>query len=64
MQSTILEITFAVSSIGSPLPSCVSLGDRNKVFPPKCVIPTSNETLVLVEDLSNIRAKVLFCNGV
>ena len=42
----------------------LSLGDKNKVFPPKCVIPTSNETLVLVEDLSNIRAKVLFCNGV
>ena len=47
--STIELKTMAVSSIGSPLPSCKSLTDRKLALPPSCVIATSKDTLVLVK---------------
>ena len=42
--------TLAVSDIGSPLPICKSLDDRKIALPPNWYIPTSNETLVRVDD--------------
>ena len=49
----------AVSSIGSPLPSCKSLTDRKLALPPSCVMATSKDTLVLVEDFSKIKPRNL-----
>ena len=45
--------------MGSPLESCNSLPERNKELPPISLIPTSNETLVLVEGCSKTSPKVL-----
>ncbi len=58
--SQYLSIVFIVSSIVSPLPSWVVRISRYIACPPNCVIPTSKETLVLVEDFSNNIAKVWF----
>ncbi len=60
--STIEEITFAVSAIGSPRPSCVSWPDRNSALPPSWDMPASKETRVRVEALVKIIAKTLPCN--
>ena len=49
----------AVSSIGSPLPNCKSLTDRKLALPPSCVMATSKDTLVLVEDFSKIKPRNL-----
>ena len=49
----------AVSSIGSPLPSCKSLTDKKLALPPSCVMATSKDTLVLVEDFSKIKPRNL-----
>ena len=54
--STNLDRTFAVSLIGSPLPNWISLVDRNNAVPPNSYIPTSKETLVLVDDFWKIIA--------
>ena len=48
--STNLLKTFAVSLIGSPLPNCMSLVDKKRAVPPNSYIPTSKDTLVLVDD--------------
>ena len=45
--------------MGSPLESCNSLPERNKELPPMSLIPTSNETLVLVEGCSKTSPKVI-----
>src|SRR3989440_10787742 len=42
----------------SPRPSCKSLGFRNRACPPSCVIPTSNDTRVRVDDFSKIIARL------
>ena len=57
MQSNIELNTLAVSSTGSPRPSCRSFTERKLALPPSCVMATSNETLVLVEDFSKIRPR-------
>ena len=57
------ESTRAVSSIGSPRPSWVSRGDRNRAWPPNCAIPTSKDTRVRVEDFSKIMPSVRFFSG-
>ena len=59
MPSTMRDITLAVSDIGSPRPSCISLPLKNMACPPSCCIPVSKETRVRVEDLVNIIASVL-----
>ncbi len=63
MISTIREMTLAESSMGSPLPSWVSLGDRNRALPPNCAMPASKETRVRVEDFSKIMASTLLGKG-
>ncbi len=51
--------TWAVSPMVSPRPSWVPLGCRYSAWPPSWVIPTSNDTLVLVDDFMKIIAKDL-----
>ena len=55
--------TLAVSKIGSPLPICKSLEDKKIALPPNWYIPTSKETLVLVDDFWKIIANVLPSRG-
>ena len=57
--STMRDSTRAESSIGSPRPSWVSRGDRKMLAPPNCVMATSNDTRVRVEDFSKIIPSVL-----
>ena len=59
MTSTMLEMTRAVSSTGSPRPSWVSRGDRNMALPPRCAIAASKETRVRVDDFSKTMASTL-----
>ena len=47
----------------SPCPRWISEPDRIKDCPPNCFIPTSKETLVLVEGLSKIIATILPFKG-
>ena len=58
MQSTILDSTLEVSSIGSPLPSCESELFKNIEDPPIWVMATSNAARVLVEDFSKTNPNV------
>ena len=51
--------TLAVSSTGSPLPSCVFAFERKSAEPPRSYMPTSKETLVLVDDFAKIMPRVL-----
>ena len=55
--------TRAVSLIGSPRPSWMSLALRNIGRPPSSRMPTSNETRVRVDDLENISAQVWPASG-
>ena len=59
MPSKYRESTRAVSSTGSPRPICRSRELRNSPMPPKSYMPTSKDTLVLVEDFSKIIPRVL-----
>ena len=63
MISTISESTLAVSSMGSPRPSWVSLGDKNIALPPNWDMPASNETRVRVDDFSKIIPSTLPLKG-
>ncbi len=49
--------------MGSPLPNWISFDDRNMMEPPSSRTPTSNETLVRVDDLVNIMAQVCPWSG-
>jgi len=51
--------TLAVSPMGSPLPICVSAALRYSALPPNSFMPSSKETLVLVEAFSKIIARLL-----
>src|SRR3990172_12762090 len=55
--------TRAVSRTGSPRPICVSAGERNRACPPSRVIPTSNDTRVLVDAFWNTIASDLPARG-
>ena len=59
-----LEMTRALSSMGSPRPRWLSRGDKNIACPPSWYMPASKETRVRVDDFSKIIASSLPASGV
>ena len=64
MASTNRDNTFAVSSIVSPRPSCMSRPASTTGWPPSRAMPTSNDTRVRVDGCSKMRATLLPASGV